>query len=77
MELAPITCTRRLLNAKSCIAEIFGDSPEAPSLRWWQYQMQRRMIPYYKIGHLVWFDPTEVRAALEKNCRIAARGKAA
>lgn len=73
MSHEPVARSRRLLSAKPCIAEIFGDSPEAPSFRWWQGQMQRGIIPFYRIGRLVWFDPDEVRDALAKNCRVAAK----
>lgn len=65
--------TRRLVGAKQCSAEIFGDSPDAPCYRWWQYQMKRGIIPYYRIGRLVWFDPDEVREALAENCRVGAK----
>lgn len=65
--------TRRLLSAKPCIIEIFGDSAEAPSFRWWQGQMRRGIIPFYRIGRLVWFDPDEVRDALARTCRVASK----
>ena len=68
-----ITRTRRLIGAKQCSAEIFGDSSDAPCYRWWQYQMKRGIIPFYRIGRLVWFDPDEVRQALAQNCRVAAK----
>lgn len=67
------TGMRRLIGAKQCSAEIFGNSTDAPSVRWWQYQMKRGIIPFYRIGRLVWFDPDEVRDALAHNCRIAAK----
>ena len=67
------TRKRRLVGAKQCSAEIFGDGPDAPCARWWQYQMKRGIIPFYRIGRLVWFDPEEVRDALQQQCRVAAR----
>ncbi len=68
-----ITGMRRLVGARQCSAEIFGESTDAPSVRWWQYQMKRGIIPFYRIGRLVWFDPNEVREALAQNCRVAAK----
>jgi hypothetical protein len=73
MGQANITRTQRLISAKQCSAEIFGDCTDAPCPRWWQYQMKRGIIPFYRIGRLVWFDPDEVREALAQNCRVAAK----
>jgi hypothetical protein len=67
---------RRLVGAQQCSAEIFGDGADAPCARWWQYQMKRGIIPFYRIGRLVWFDPAEVREALTQQCRVAARTNA-
>lgn len=36
------------------------------SCSWVRDMMKRRVIPFYKIGHGVWFDVEKVRAALEK-----------
>ena len=48
--------------------------PDArPSLRWLRQQTKRRTLPYVKISGLVFFRPTDVRAALEEKFTIKSR----
>jgi hypothetical protein len=37
-----------------------------PTLRWLRDQQKARRIPYVRIGRLVFFNPAQVKAALEK-----------
>jgi hypothetical protein len=39
------------------------------SFRKWQ---ALGLIPFHKIGRLTYFDPSQVRAALDKRCRVEA-----
>jgi hypothetical protein len=65
-------CADHLVNIHALIDAIFGTTPDRPSVRWLQYQMTRRTVPYYKIGNLCRFSVPMVRQALEKNCLITA-----
>jgi hypothetical protein len=60
-----------LVDAKSCIEQVFcGESK--PSLRTFREWQAKGLIPFLKIGRLTFFDPEEVRAALNKRCGIQA-----
>ena len=55
------------------LLEILFDERSRPSLRWLREQQRRRTIPYIKIGHLVRFNPAQVREALEERNTIVPR----
>ena len=60
-----------LVDATSCIEELF-DRESKPSLRTFREWQAKGIIPFLKIGRLTFFDPEEVRAALNKRCRVIA-----
>ena len=60
-----------LLDAESCIEQLF-DGESKPSLRTFREWQAKGLIPFLKIGRLTFFDAEEVRAALNKRCRIQA-----
>jgi hypothetical protein len=49
-----------------------------PTLRWLRDQQKERRVPFRKVGHLVFFDPDEVRESWrQRNSVGAIRGGAA
>ncbi len=63
----------RLVDAVGLLAALF--EPESrPSLRWLREQQKRRTVPFVKVGHLVFFNVDQVRAALDKAHTVKARG---
>jgi hypothetical protein len=60
-----------LVDAEACIGQVF-DEDSRPSLRTFREWQAKGLIPFLKIGRLTFFDPAEVRAALNKRCRIQA-----
>lgn len=55
------------------LMEIIWPSPRSrPTLRWCREMQARRVIPYIKIGGLVFFDPKEVRRALARRNTVQA-----
>jgi hypothetical protein len=60
-----------LLDAQSCIDEVFrgGRKPVLRTFRNWQ---AKGWIPVKKIGRFTFFDPNEVRTALDKRFTIKA-----
>jgi hypothetical protein len=48
------------------LLEIVFEEGSRPSLRWLRDQQVRRAIPFVKLGRLVFFDPVQVRAALNR-----------
>ena len=62
-----------LLDAIDLLAEIWPRTNSRPSLRWLRKQTALRTLPYIKIGHKVYFNPTKVRQALEKKFTVECR----
>lgn len=61
--------SRGLVGAEECIRIVFP-TQSRPHKRTFLEWKARRLIPFYKIGRRVFFDPEEVRAALERHFRI-------
>jgi len=59
-----------LLSAEELLREIFPDDNKRPSVRWLRELQAKRRIPFRKIGRFVFFDPTEVRSALDKGFTV-------
>ncbi len=57
--------TDKLLTAEQLIEDLFPVNCR-PSMRTFKRWQARRIIPYYKIGQRVYFDPVAVREKLEK-----------
>ena len=53
----------KLVDAKGLLDALFDESCR-PSLRWIRDQQRRRAIPFVRIGRLVFFDVSQVRARL-------------
>jgi hypothetical protein len=62
----------KLVNAKQLLEALF--TPEArPSIRWLWTQTKARVIPFVRIGHLVFFDVELVRTALANRNLVLGR----
>ena len=57
---------RKLVDANGLLTCLFPDPTSRPSLRWLRSQQKARTIPSVRLGRLVFFDPEQVNAALEK-----------
>ena len=55
-----------LVGAETCLEIVFPDKSTRPSLRWLRELQHKRLIPFRKIGKLVFFDPVEARRALDR-----------
>ncbi len=54
-----------LVNNKELLELLFPNKESRPSLRWLEEQRYSKLIPFCRIGRLVFFDPVKVRAALD------------
>ena len=54
------------------LLELFDDESR-PSLRWLREQQKRRVVPYVRIGRLIFFCPEQVRLALNASRTMRAR----
>ena len=68
------TSTNRpqLVGAEDCIKTVFPSEKSRPGLRTFRAWQAKGYIPVHKIGHLTFFDPEQVRAALDRRFRVAA-----
>ncbi len=62
----------QLVNGPRLLKLLFAEEGR-PSLRWLREQQKRRVIPYIKIGHRVYFDPVKVRSALDQRNTVKHR----
>lgn len=59
-----ITNTETGLVGKERLLELLFPNPiDRPTIRWLDKQCAKRVIPFIKIGRLIWFDVPQVRAA--------------
>ena len=49
-----------------------GREPSIRTLREWT---RRRVIPSHRVGHFVYYDPTEVAVHIRTRLRVPARGE--
>jgi hypothetical protein len=63
--------TSKLVKATQLLEMLFAPDCR-PSMRSFKRWQQRRNIPYYKIGHAVFYDPVKVREKLEQKNLIRA-----
>lgn len=57
--------TNRLVGGDELLQKLFDDGSR-PSMRWLRTMTKNRVLPYVRIGRLVFFDPVMVRSYLEK-----------
>lgn len=60
----------QLVGAEDCIKIIFPSENSQPGLRTFRDWQAKGYIPVHKIGRRTYFDPEQVRAALERRFRI-------
>ena len=70
-----MTVRGKLVSAEQLLEQLFA--PECkPSLRWLRTQTKAKVIPYVRIGHLVFFDVEMVRATLTSRRLVRGRSLA-
>ena len=67
----------QLVGPQQCIEILFPSETSRPGLRSFRRWQAQGFIPVHKIGRRTFFDPEQVRAALEQRFRIAAHEAAA
>jgi hypothetical protein len=61
----------RLVGAEDCIEIVFPSENSRPGFRTFRRWQAKGYIPVHKIGRRTFFDPEQVRDALERRFRIA------
>ena len=62
----------KLVDANQLLDQLF-DKDARPSIRWLRQQTKAKAIPFFRIGHLVFFDVDMVRTALSAKNLVAGR----
>jgi hypothetical protein len=62
-----------LVGAAGLLLTLFPANDSRPSVRWLRRMQSRGLVPYKKIGRRVFFDPEEVRRALDRQFSVHAR----
>lgn len=65
-----MTAPKQLVGAEDCMKLVFPLETSRPSLRTFRQWQANRFFPVIKIGHLCFFDPEQVRAALDRRFKI-------
>ena len=65
--------TNRLVGAQDCIDICFPCENSRPSLRSFREWQRRGYLPVHKIGKRTFFDPEQVRSALDRRFKIEAK----
>lgn len=61
----------QLVGASDCIKIVFPCETSRPSLRTFRQWQANRFFAFHKIGRRTFFDPDEVRAALDRRFKIS------
>ena len=67
---APMPTPSQLVGAQACINLLFPDEASRPALRTFRKWQANRYFPVHKIGRSTFFDPEQVRAALDRRFKI-------
>ena len=62
-----------LIGAETCLNIVFPDEATRPSLRYFRELQRKRLVPFKKIGRRTFFDPVEVRRALDRQFSVHTR----
>lgn len=63
-----------LVGAKKCLEIIFSDPESRPAERTFRDWQRKGLIPFHRIGgRKVFFDPEQVRRALDRNFEVKAQ----
>jgi hypothetical protein len=63
-----------LVDSKRLLEELFPDSATRLSVRWLRKMTALQRIPFIKLGNRVFFEPAEVRAALDHQFKVLPGG---
>ncbi|WP_269522598.1 hypothetical protein [Coraliomargarita parva] len=62
----------KLVDAKGLLVELF-DERSRPTVRWVRQMQAQRVLPFIKIGRLVFFDVDECRHALAQRWTVRSK----
>jgi len=69
--MRPTPAHRQLLTAEECIKAVFGEA-SPPGLRTFREWQAQGFFPFVRVGRRTFFDPEDVRAALDRRFKVNA-----
>ena len=61
-----------LVDARKCLELLFPDERSRPTLRTFLEWKAQGLFPFRKFGRLVFYDPVEVRRAIDRRLKVEA-----
>jgi len=69
----PIDAPKGLVGEERCRELVWPDEKSRPSRRWFLELKARGQLPYHRVGRRIFFDPDEVRKALDRQFKVNPR----
>ena len=63
-----------LVGAETCRLIVWTDERSRPCMRTFRRYQRQRIIPVIKLGRRTFFDPAQVRAAIDRQFTVQAKG---
>jgi hypothetical protein len=63
-----------LVGKQQLLVELFPNPTDRPTVRWLDQQCKARVIPFIRLGRLIWFDVPAVRASISLRHTVQPRG---
>lgn len=67
------TVESQLVGKQALLELLFPNEADRPTTRWLDVQCKRRVIPFIRLGRLIWFDVAQVREAIATRATIRPR----
>jgi hypothetical protein len=71
--MKPESLNLELVGAQTLLERLWPDEKERPSLRTLRNWQKRRIVPYIRLGRLVYFHPQEVADAIRSRWTVRSR----
>jgi hypothetical protein len=68
--------TDHLVGKQALLELLFPNPQDRPTVRWLDIQCKKRVIPFIRLGRLIWFDVKQVRDAIAARATIQPRAHA-
>jgi hypothetical protein len=62
-----INTEQQLVGKEGLLEILLPNEADRPTVRWLDAQRKAGLIPYIRLGRLIWFSPPRVLEAMERN----------
>ena len=71
--MKPETLKLELVGAETLLERLWPDEKDRPSLRTLRNWQKQRIVPYVRLGRLIYFNPEEVAEAIRQRWTVRSR----